>query len=81
MNKIADHSLNLQPQSDDAERSVLGSMLASKDAVSKSINLLKSHHFYKDAHIKIFSVMVELFDRSEPIDTVSVIDILKKKKE
>tara|TARA_Y100000590_G_scaffold281163_1_gene315890 strand:- start:371 stop:1723 length:1353 start_codon:yes stop_codon:yes gene_type:complete len=81
MNKIADHSLNLQPQSDDAERAVLGSMLASKDAVSKSINLLKSHHFYKDAHIKIFSVMVELFDRSEPIDTVSVIDILKKKKE
>ena len=81
MNDIVDQSLNLQPQSDDAEQAVLGSMLASKDAANKTIQWLRSQHFYKDAHIKIFSAMVELFDRNEPIDTVSVIDILKKKKE
>ena len=81
MVESADHVLNVQPQSDEAEQAVLGSMLASKDAVSKTIQWLKPEHFYKDAHIKTFSIMLELFDKGESIDTVSVVDALKKKKE
>ncbi len=73
-------TLHAQPQALEAEQAVLGSMLTSKEAVSKVLQHLRSEHFYKDAHSKIFSVMIQLFEKSEPIDTVSVMDKLKKNK-
>ena len=74
--------LAAQPQAIEAEQAVLGSMLISKDAVSKSLQWLPaSTYFYKDAHAKIFSCMIDLFDRGDPIDSISVVDQLKKKKE
>ena len=76
-----DQILNVQPHSDEAELAVLGSMLSSKDAVNTSMNLLKAEHFYKDAHGKIFSAMVKLFDDNAPVDTLSVSELLKKNKE
>ena len=74
-------SLNVQPHSNEAELAVLGSMLSSKEAVSKSIQWLKPEHFYKDTHNKIFSAMRILFDKAEPIDTLSVSEYLKKNNE
>ena len=74
-------SLNVPPHSEEAELAVLGSMLSSKEAVSKAIQHLKEDYFYKIAHSKIFSVMVVLFDKGISIDTVSVIDLLKKNKD
>ena len=73
--------LNVQPHSEDAEQAVLGSMLSSKEAVSRTLQWLAPSHFYKDAHGKILSTMIYLSDHGEPIDTVSVADILKKNKE
>ena len=65
-NKI---DLTAQPQAIEAEQAVLGSMLISKDAVSKSLQWLPSaNYFYKDAHSKIYSCMIDLFDRGDPID-------------
>ena len=80
-NKEIDRNLNLQPQSIEAELAVLGSMLSSKDAISKALQWLRSHHFYKESHSKIFLVMSDLFDKGEPIDTISVINKLKKNKQ
>ncbi len=73
--------LNVQPQSIEGEQAVLGAMLTNKEAVAKAIQWLSPEHFYKDAHNKIYSVMTGLFQESEPIDTVSVVDKLKKNKE
>ena len=70
--------LSVLPHSHDAEVAVLGSMLCSKEAVSKSIQWLKSDYFYKEAHGKIYLAMSELFEKGEPIDTVSVIELLKQ---
>ncbi|MDP6877138.1 MAG: DnaB-like helicase N-terminal domain-containing protein, partial [Candidatus Marinimicrobia bacterium] len=70
-----------QPQSIEAEQAVLGSMLTTKEAVSKALQWLKPNMFYKDAHIRIASCMVDLFEKGEPIDAVSVVDRLKKKNE
>ena len=70
-----------QPQSIEAEQAVLGSMLTTKEAVSKALQWLKPSMFYKDAHIRIASCMVDLFEKGEPIDAVSVVDRLKKKNE
>ena len=80
-NKEIDQNLNLQPQSIEAELAVLGAMLSSKDAISKALQWLQSHHFYKESHSKIFLVMSDLFDKGEPIDTISVINKLKKNKQ
>ena len=69
--------LNVQPHSNEAELAVLGSMLSSKEAVSKSIQWLKPEDFYKDVHNKIFLAMRTLFDKAEPVDTLSVSEYLK----
>lgn len=73
--------LTVQPQAIEAEQAVLGSMLISKEAVSKAFQWLSANNLYKDAHVRIFSCMIALFEKGEPIDTVSVVDRLKKKKE
>jgi len=80
-NSKTDQNLNLQPQSIEAEQAVLGAMLSSKDAISKALQWVRSHHFYKESHSKIFLVMSDLFDKGEPIDTISVINKLKKNKQ
>lgn len=73
--------LNVQPHSDDAEAAVLGSMLAAKEAVSKAIPVLTPDKFYKDSNAKIYATILDLFDKGEPVDTLSVIESLKKSKE
>ena len=73
--------LNVQPQALEAEQAVLGSMLISKEAVSKVLQWISSEHFYKETHAKIFSTMIVLFNENEPVDTISVTDRLKKNKE
>ncbi len=73
--------LNVQPHSDEAEQAVLGSMLSSPKAVDKAFQKkLKSEHFYKNSHSLIYSAMEELNKENEPIDTVSVVDLLTKRK-
>lgn len=56
-------------------------MLSSKEAVAKVLQWITSEHFYKTSHSKIFSAMMILFERNDPVDTVSVIDQLKKTKD
>ena len=81
MNEEKHIELKGQPQSLEAEQAVLGSMLTSKEAVAKALQWLKPNMFYKDAHAKIASSMVDLFEKGEPVDAVSVVNILKKKDE
>ena len=76
-----ENNINLQPQSIEAEEAVLGGMMIDDSAANKAIGLLRSsHYFYKDAHRKIFDAMLVLSEKSDPIDTVSVSNELKKKK-
>ena len=71
--------LNVQPHSDEAEQAVLGSMLSSTKAVDKAFEKkLKSEHFYKKSHALIFAAMEILDKKNEPVDTISVVDILTK---
>ena len=81
MAKNKELELHAQPQALEAEQAVLGSMLTSKEAVSKALQWVSAGQFYKDAHVRIFSCMVNLFEKGEPIDAVSVVDRLKKKKD
>ena len=54
-------------------------MLTDKDAVNKAFEKkLSSEHFYKKSHSLIFAAMEILDKKNEPIDTVSVVDVLTK---
>lgn len=68
----------IQPQNLDAEQSVLGSMMISKDAIALAIGRVKPEHFYRSAHAHIFNAMVELYQKNEPVDLVTVSNTLRK---
>jgi len=70
----------LPPQNEEAEMAVLGSMLLEENAVSQAIELLDEKAFYKDAHKKIFSAIVDIYQENKPVDLVTTTDKLKTKK-
>lgn len=71
--------LKLPPQNKDAEQSVLGSLLIDKSAIIKIADLLKSDDFYVPAHEKIYAALLELYEKHQPIDLVSVTALLTEK--
>jgi replicative DNA helicase len=62
----------MPPQSVEAEQAVLGALLVNTDAISKVIDILKPEYFYRKSHQIIFASMLDLFDKSEPLDIVTV---------
>jgi len=66
------------PQNLDAEQSVLGAMLIDKDAVVKAIEVLKPEDFYRDANGHIFKAVVNLFDRGEAVDLITLSEELRQ---
>ncbi len=67
------------PQAVDVEMSVLGAMLIEKEAIARALDLLNEDAFYKEAHRLIFQAMVALFDRSEPVDLVTLTEELRRR--
>ena len=77
--KTEDISLKkLPPHSDDAERSVLGSVLFDNDALTKIVSTVSSEDFYQSNHQKIYSRMLEMFDKNDRIDLVTLSEKLLK---
>jgi replicative DNA helicase len=64
-NRIPPHNL-------DAEQSVLGAMLESREAIANVIEVVDADDFYKPAHASIFRVIIELYGRGEPADAITV---------
>lgn len=71
----------LPPQAIDLEEAVLGAMMLEKNAVNDAIDILSPESFYKDAHQRIFEVIHELFQESQPIDILTVTAKLRQKGE
>lgn len=69
------------PQDVQAEQSVLGAMLISKDAIGDVGEIIKGHDFYRPAHEQIFNAIIDLFGRGEPADAITVADELTKRGE
>lgn len=69
----------LPPQSNEAEQSVLGGILIENEAILKVLDMISAKDFYKEGHKKIFDCMVELSLGREPIDLITLTDLLKKK--
>lgn len=67
----------LLPQARDLEEAVLGAVMLEKGAFDKIVEILVAQSFYVDAHAKIFSAMVMLYNENEPIDILTVNNKLK----
>ncbi len=70
----------IPPQNLEAEMAVLGGMLFDDQAVPRVIELVRESFFYADAHRKIFSAILNLFDKNKPVDLVTVTEELRKEK-
>ena len=66
----------IPPHDIDAEQSVLGAMMESRDAIAAVVPVVRAEDFYKPAHASIFEVIVALFTSGEPSDAITVADEL-----
>jgi replicative DNA helicase len=71
----------LPPQNIEAEQSVLGAVLLENEAIAVVIEHLTPGDFYKDAHKKIFIAMLELYEKNEPIDLITLTEQLNRKEQ
>ena len=62
----------LPPQSLDAEQAVLGALLVSGDGVSRVVDVLEPEYFYRKAHQVIYAAVLDLYEKNEPIDIVTI---------
>ncbi|MBI3011105.1 MAG: replicative DNA helicase, partial [Candidatus Omnitrophica bacterium] len=69
----------LPPQNLEAEQAVLGSMLLEEEAIVRAAELLDGSAFYKDAHRKIFEILLSLYRADVPVDLVTVTEELNKR--
>jgi replicative DNA helicase len=67
----------IPPQNLVAEQSVLGSILIDKNAILRVIESLSPDSFYRDAHRYIYEAMLRLFELGEPVDSITVSEILR----
>ena len=66
------------PHNLDAEQSLLGAMLLSRDAIAAAVEFCGTDDFYKPAHAHIFDAVTTLYSRGEPADPVTVADELSR---
>ncbi len=69
----------IPPQNIEAEQCVLGCILIEAGALLKVLEILEPDDFYKERHSIIYSAIIDLFDRNEPQDLVTVHNELKRK--
>lgn len=65
------------PQSIEAEQSVLGASLLDKEVLSSITEIIDVSDFYRDDHKEIFEAIMDLYERGEPIDLITVSEQLK----
>lgn len=64
------------PHDDEAEQAVIGSMMTDKDAVISAIEVLKPEDFYREDNKTIYTAIMNLYAKAEPIDIITLKDEL-----
>jgi replicative DNA helicase len=64
--------LRVPPQNLEAEQSLLGGLLIDAEAINKVADIVGSDDFYREAHARIYEIMLDLYERNEPIDLLTV---------
>lgn len=76
---LANASGIVPPQNLDAEQTVLGTVLLQDKSILKIAELLSPKDFYRDAHKTIYQVMLDLFEKREPHDLITVVNLLNER--
>lgn len=79
VNPVADAAGKIPPHNLEAEESVLGSCLISREAIANVLEVLSSDDFYKPAHSEIFASILDLYGRGEPVDAVTLAEELRRR--
>jgi len=72
-------SHKLPPQNIEAEQSVLGGILIENGAIHKVMETLTPEDFYREAHRRIYDTLIDLSERDEPADLITLTNELRKK--
>lgn len=70
-------STRIPPQNLDAEQSILGGLMLDREALDQVGDLLMAEDFYKPSHQKIYNAIKELHSKSQPIDIITVTNVLQ----
>ncbi|MEK7621705.1 MAG: replicative DNA helicase [Patescibacteria group bacterium] len=73
--------LRVPPQDLSAEQALLGSIMVKPAGLNEVVTMIKPNDFYAEKHHRIYQAMLKLFDKSEPIDLVSMTSALKNAKQ
>ena len=77
MRDIDPSTFKVPPQNLEAEQSILGSILLDNSAINSALEILSVNDFYNEAHRKIFKIIVELSEKNEPVDLITLSSALK----
>ncbi|MDA0378410.1 MAG: replicative DNA helicase [Bacteroidetes bacterium] len=75
----ASRSGRVPPQAVNVEKTVLGAMLIEREAIPKAVEILQPGSFYSQQHNAIYEAILSLFERSNPVDLITVGDELKRR--
>jgi len=78
MNETDFSSHKLPPQHIEAEQSILGGILIENEAINRVTEILDADDFYREAHRKIFNALINLSERDEPADLITLTNELRK---
>ncbi|TSC92033.1 MAG: replicative DNA helicase [Parcubacteria group bacterium Licking1014_17] len=71
----------LPPQNIEAEKGLLGALLIDKEAIHRVVDIVDSDNYYSRAHQIIYEAMMRLYTKNEPIDLLTVSNILEEQKQ
>ena len=71
----------LPPQNIEAEQAVLGAVLLDNTVLPRVIEVLQPEDFYRNSHRRIYQAMLDLFEKSETIDLITILEMLDQKKQ
>lgn len=69
------------PQNISAEQATLGSILLEKDSILNCIEILQPEDFYKTAHQLIYQCALDLFEKNQAVDLITLTEELKRRKQ
>ncbi|PIR26799.1 MAG: replicative DNA helicase [Deltaproteobacteria bacterium CG11_big_fil_rev_8_21_14_0_20_42_23] len=67
------------PQNIEAEQSILGAVLLDNEAIHRCLELVQAEDFYRETHRKIYEAVLDLYQKSEPVDIITLTSHLKSK--
>jgi replicative DNA helicase len=81
MEELAAELRRIPPQQIEAEQSLLGGIMEDSSSLPAALEVLKGDEFYKDSHRIIFAAIQDLFEQNEPVDILTVTNLLSERKQ